>query len=299
MTIQTRTVVKPPALARVLKYGMSGDDVKYVQEILLDQGYFKATPLGNFKALTKEALMYFQNTHIGEDGKFLEPDGKVGERTWWALHNPTGEAQRSFVPVEEDRAAVINNISGDREKFLKVCYTMHVKGIREIPDGSNYGGYVTDIVNACGFKYGIYWCLAAVSYAWQQAFNEKPLGAMHVGCATFWNEALDMGKAHPKATYEPLPGDVAIYNYNNGLLKNGRLGGAGHAGVVAKLSKDKKQFNCLEGNIGNRYKYSVRNVSEKTLVGYVNLFGDEGRRPYFALGITEAPVVEVDYAGSR
>lgn len=290
-----RPAVKPPHLARDLKFGDRGDDVKRVQTILQKEGFFQGTPLGNFLALTQEAVMYFQNTHIDEEGKELVVDGKVGPKTWWALHNPNGDAQRSFIPQPETPAVD----PGEREKFLRTLYAMHKQGIREIPDGSNYGDGVTPLVNACGFNYGIFWCLAALSAAWHNTFGSAPIGAMHVHCATFWNEALMRGLTRTKQQYTPIPGDIAVYNYAGGLRTNGRLIGAGHVAAVARVSESGAQFNALEGNVGNRFKHSIRNVSERTLVGYVNLFADFKNPPKFERGVTSAPVIAASYSGTR
>jgi peptidoglycan hydrolase-like protein with peptidoglycan-binding domain len=298
MTSAIRTAKTPPPLVRSLKTGMKGDDVKYVQTILQRQGYFKGTPLGNFFSLTEEAVKYFQNTHIKEDGKFLEVTGEVDVHTWWALHNAHGPAQRNFVDPKPV-VAVGMRVDGPRHKFLDKLYAMHAKGIKEIPDGSNYGDGVTAICNACGFYYGIYWCLAALSYAFKEATGEKPLGAMHVGCSTFWNEALDKGVAHLKENYTPTPGDIAIYNYSNVRPKNGRLSGAGHAAAVMKVNTSGTQFNAIEGNIGNRLKFSVRDVAEASLVGFVNPFMDADALPKFARGLDKAPVIKASYASTR
>jgi hypothetical protein len=294
MSDPVRTYVAPPPLQRNLSQGMSGADVLLIQQIMLEEGFFDGTPLGNFGPITEAAVLHFQGTHIGEDGQQLTSDGEVGPKTWWALHNPNGPAQRNYIPTEKKALA-----SGPRAEFVAYLYAMHARGIQEIPDGSNYGDGVTAIVNACGFKYGIYWCLAAQSYAWREVFGSPLLGAMHVGCATFWNVALEEGMAHPKKSYTPIPGDIAIYNYGGGLLSNGRLSGSGHAAGVARVSQSGSQFNALEGNVGNRFKHSIRAVSESTLVGFVNGFGDEENPPQFERGVTEAPVVTLTLAGSR
>jgi hypothetical protein len=291
-----RTYVAPPALARDLKRGDSGDDVKGVQTILQKEGFFKGTPLGNFGPVTETAVKHFQGTHIGEDGKFLKVDGEVGPKTWWALYNPHGDAQRNFIPTDEK---VVIPDAGPRGKFLAALYALQATGVREIPDGSNYGDGVTAICNACGFSYGIYWCLATQSHVWRLAFGTPPLGAMHVHCSTFWNEAKKLGKAHPKKGYTPIPGDIAIYNYNGGLNSSGRLEGSGHAAGVVRVSTSGSQFNAIEGNVGNRLKHSIRNVSDGVLVGFVNLFGDDANPPQFVRGVTEAPVVELSLVGSR
>jgi peptidoglycan hydrolase-like protein with peptidoglycan-binding domain len=298
MPTDTRPAVVPPPLVRELSYGMSGEDVKYVQTILQKEGFFSGTPLGNFKKLTKEAVLHFQNTHIGEDGKELKADAEVGKKTWWALHNPHGDAQRNFIPVEAG-AVLARAEDGPRHKVLKKLYAMYAQGIKEIPDGSNYGDGVTPICNACGFTYGIYWCLAAQAYAIKEALGTPPLGAMHVHCSTFWNEALKLGFAFPKGSYTPTPGDIAIYNYGRGLLSSGRLDGAGHAAAMVRLSVDGQQFNALEGNIGNRFKHSIRNMSERTLVGFVNPYKDAANLPKFERGITQAPTIAASYADSR
>lgn len=292
---QVREYVEPPKFGRVMRRGCRGPDVKLVQTILQREGYFKGTPLGNFFSLTEEAVRYFQNTHIDKKGEFLAVDGVVGPNTWWALHNPNGSAQRNFISTEETASVE----SDKRMRFVSTLYNMHRDNIREIPDGSNYGGVVTRICNSCGFSYGIYWCLAALSYAWKETFNSAPLGAMHVHCSTFWNEAVARECAFPKLDYEPMPGDIAIYNYKGGLKRNGRLSGAGHAAAVARVDHDGRRFNALEGNVGNRFKHSIRRESEASLVGYVNLFGDAYNRPSFRKGVTSAPEITVSLAGSR
>jgi peptidoglycan hydrolase-like protein with peptidoglycan-binding domain len=151
MSDPVRPAVTPPPLKRNLRRGDSGGDVTVVQTILQAEGYFKSTPLGNFGAITETALKHFQGTHIGEDGEFLKADGEVGPKTWWALHNPHGSAQRSHIPTPEKISLEIVQPSdpAPRAQFLTFLYALHKKGVQEIPDGSNYGDGVTAIVNAC------------------------------------------------------------------------------------------------------------------------------------------------------
>lgn len=299
-----REYVEPPTMNRPLRYGDTGRDVKYVQTILQREGFFDGTPLGNFYTQTLDALRYFQGTHIGKDGEFLEVDGMVGEETWWALHNPHGSAQRNGIPVPEGdgKLATPPSVSEeDRLAFVRFMYGLYAKGVREVPDGSNYGDGVTPIVNACGFAYGIAWCMAAVSYGFKEALGRKPLGAMFVGCSDFWNAAHAKGYAHPKGTYTPCPGDVGIYNYGAGLLADGRLRGAGHATTVVRVDAPGKRHNAIEGNAGNRLKHSIRAEADRRFVGYVNLFGDAHNPPHglFPAGVTPAPKLELTLAGSR
>jgi peptidoglycan hydrolase-like protein with peptidoglycan-binding domain len=298
MSEAVRTYVEPPKLGRTLRHGMKGEDVKLVQQILQREGYFNGTPLGNFKGITRDALKHFQGTHIGKDGEFLKADGVVGPITWWALHNPNGSAQRSFI-VPPAKATSVQADSTERDNVLRFLYARHRTGVQEVPGGSNYGDGVTACVNACGFTYGIYWCLAEQSYAEKEANGKAPLGAMHVHCSTFWNEANKRGMAHPKDGYIPIPGDIAIYNYSGGLRSGNRLVGAGHAARVVRVSETGNSYNMIEGNVGNRLKLSVRNRSESTLVGFVNLYHDEENRPHYQTGLSAAPTVVATLADSR
>lgn len=293
MSEAIREEITPPPLRRVLSYGKTGEDVQQVQEILKQQGFFNGTPRGNFLELTDNAVRYFQGTHIDREGNYLKPDGVVGPATWWALWNPAGSAQRSFIdPAEvhvedEPRLEVLN--------FLRGLYE---KGVREVPDGSNYGDGVTEIVNACGFKYGIAWCLALQSYADLKTFGSPPLDAMHVHCSTFWNVAQKWGRAFRKGSgYVPIPGDIGIFNYRDASARI--LTGPGHAVRVARVSKDGKAFNTYGGNEGNRLKFGLRHSSESSLVGFVNLFEDEQNPPRFEMGVTHAPTSTLSLASTR
>ena len=296
--MKIRLYKEPPPLGRTLRYGHTGDDVKLVQTILQAEGFFFGTPLGNFKSLTLEAVKHFQGTHIDKAGDELVADGVVGTKTWWALHNPHGSAQKNHIPPPEDGEPATGT-KAQRQKVLQWLYGQHAKPVAEDPDGSNYGDGVTPIVNACGFKYGIPWCLATATYAHYKATGTRPLGALHVHCSTFWNVAVDAGCAWRKGDYVPIPGDIAIYNYGHGLRKDGTLAGAGHATTVARLSTDASKHNALEGNAGNRLKHSIRAESERTLIGYVNLFGDADNPPTFKRGLHRAEEVVLELEDTR
>ena len=73
-----------------LKYGDKGNEVLKLQRLLAKQGFFKDEPSGSFNVVTQDAVTYFQQSHLGSDGSFLDVDGVVGPATWWALRNPSG-----------------------------------------------------------------------------------------------------------------------------------------------------------------------------------------------------------------
>ena len=128
-----------------LKYGDTGDDVKILQTILQSQGFFDGKTGGNFLSKTLRAVKYFQQTHIGRDGKFLDVDGIVGPNTWWALENPSGEGQRNFID-----ARIPKGLTSIRQDILGTALHEHAIGVREVPDGSNWGDGVTKYLTGIG-----------------------------------------------------------------------------------------------------------------------------------------------------
>lgn len=63
---------------------MKGDDVKYIQELLIKLGYNVGSTKadGQFGTNTESAVKSFQKSHKDSSGKLLTVDGKVGEKTW-------------------------------------------------------------------------------------------------------------------------------------------------------------------------------------------------------------------------
>ncbi|WP_078408524.1 C40 family peptidase [Priestia abyssalis] len=63
----------------ILKLGMKNNDVKEVQTLLKQKGYFKSTVTGYYGFITKDAVMAFQRAHN------LKADGIVGPNTYRVL----------------------------------------------------------------------------------------------------------------------------------------------------------------------------------------------------------------------
>ena len=101
-------------------------DVVRLQRLLSSHGYFKdrTPPHGIFEDVTHENVVVFQLQHVGERGIPLEADGIVGKNTWWALENPSGDAQRThFQPVVPD------GLTTKRHQLLNMIYEEHTKPI--------------------------------------------------------------------------------------------------------------------------------------------------------------------------
>jgi hypothetical protein len=243
-----------------LAYGAEGEHVKVLQSLLRSSGMFDGLIGGNFKTKTKNSVIYFQQTHLGPNGENLEPDGIVGPATWWALDNPTGAPQRSYIDPR-----IPDGLSDIRVKILEKVLAEHRAGTKEVPDGANWGDGVTKFLVGVG---PVYWCCYFYSWGLKEATGEYPLGKRHGHCKTLWEEAKEKGKAFLKNKYTPIPGDAFVLLFKN---SSGRYTGAGHIGYVLSVSADGKYFNTVEGNAGNRVKVGTRSISESTLAGFINL----------------------------
>lgn len=257
--------------------------VKWVQTRLQDQGFFAGAIGGNYGPITTAAVKYFQSTHLGPDGAFLPATGICDYRTIWALENPVGDAQRSFIdPV------IPRGLSGSRLKFLSTIAADHRSGeFVEVPDGSNSGPRLK------AFSKGEAWCCYYQSDAWKRTFGEYPMGADQGHCKTFWNRAKKAGLAIPKAEMPPLPGDLGIILYPGS--------DAGHIFAVGCVAAGGTAFNTFGGNEGNRLKHGRRAWEDKTIVGWIDLHGSRADRAKvtFQTGLASASAAAGGYAATR
>lgn len=269
-----------------LRYGDSGDDVKWLQRHLKAQGFFKGQVLGNFRALTQNALRYFQSTHIGRDGDFLEADGIFGPETMWAIQHPSGIQQRNYIDP-----LIPEGLGGTRRDILETVVADWRSGLfYEDPDGSNTGPRISE------FSRGAPWCCFYQSDAWHRTFDEYPLGKDHGHCLTFWREADSVNAAWPKKKSPPLPGDLGVILYRN---RSGNLTGSGHIFLVSGVSGTGRQFNAFGGNEGNRLKHGLRSVDDPNIVGWIDLHGDDRRKVDFAKGIQTSKTSTSSHSNTR
>lgn len=76
----------------ILKVGSTGEDVKTLQRILREKGFFKGEIGGNFYSLTESAVKRFQAAHN------LTVDGVVGPQTWDELFKQTNQQSPVTIP---------------------------------------------------------------------------------------------------------------------------------------------------------------------------------------------------------
>lgn len=255
-------------------------DAKFVpllRSLLTSQGYtVPATANPNlYDAKLRGVVRLFQAQHTDKDGKWLQTDETVGPLTWWALENPSGKAQAGPAPAKAKPTAP----SSERLAVVKEAFRWFKMPTKEIPDGSNWGGNVTKILQNYGKPAA--WCMFFVSRVFKEALGRWPLGANHGGCKAFMEAAKKVAGAwQPIGNgYVPRPGDVGVIVHPNGQ---------GHVFWIVAISAGTALGYMLEtigGNEGNQVKLSRRDTWRITdFKGFVNLFGDASE-PYRPEGL--------------
>jgi hypothetical protein len=159
-------------------------------------------------------------------------------------------------------------------------------GVKEDPDGSNWGGGVEKYGGAKGAP----WCCYFWSWGSKRALQRYPLGAKLGLCRTAWQRAHDQGKARTKGEYVPIPGDAFVMLYRD---EAGDLTGRGHIGFVLRVevANDRATaIDTVEGNAGNRVKVGHRLLSADTIVGFINPFAPEDQPTNWQTGLGETDV---------
>jgi peptidoglycan hydrolase-like protein with peptidoglycan-binding domain len=205
---------------------MAGPAVLQVQQKLNALGYAPGKLDGVYGSATAGAVQAFQRDHD------LEVDGVVGPRTRALLRTAETPAQ----PV-----SIVRKPSSIGQKALAV--SLRELGEKESPANSNK--------NKFGKWFGVdgvAWCNIFVSYCFLNGAEYaicsgfKGLGVYAKGCTYVptteaWLKATGLWKGRT----EPLPGDIAIYNWHGGEPD--------HIGIVEEYLGGGR-FNAIEGNTG-------------------------------------------------
>jgi hypothetical protein len=266
-----------PVKNPTLRLGDRGPLVTQVQGILAQQGYQDVPRHGVFDEAMLRVVELFQLQHVDERGLALSSDGKIGSHTWWALLNPSGDAQKlNLTPPPPV------GLTAARTSLLALLDKEHAKPVFESPDGSNRSA---DIDRYWG-RTGVIaqpWCCAFVSWALNEALQQLPIGGKHhVSVQGMWVVAKELGMA----VSAPKPGDVFIQ------LKSA---GTGHTGFVVGVSKDGQTIYTCEGNCGNRLKYGMRSAS--SIHHFIDCIRD-GQGDGFARG-TDLKFEDLSAEGTR
>jgi hypothetical protein len=221
---------------------MSGHDVLEVQHKLESLGYSPGEIDGMYGPATAAAARAFQRDHG------LKQDGWIGPLTRSALAIATSDETRT-PPSDKGLRALAEAIK-------------HI-GVKEDPLGSNR----TKFGDWFGVN-GVAWCNIFVSYCFHvgagytvcEGFAGRAAGVYPKGCAYVPTmEAWLRTTGSWLGRIPPLPGDIAIYNWDGG--------DADHIGIVEKYLGDAR-FSAIEGNTnGERVERMTRYLTQ------VNGFG--------------------------
>ena len=202
---------------------MSGADVGTVQQQLSAAGYSVGNIDGVYGPTTAAAVRAFQADHG------LDSDGVVGPETLAALENPADAK-----PAQPSALGL-----------AAVAFGMKYVGVKEEPPSSNK----TEFGAWFGVD-GVAWCNIFVSYCFAVGANYviadafpggkgagiyPGKGCSYVPTTEAWLRATGMWIGR----VAPLPGDVAIYNWDGGEPD--------HIGIVTKYLGG-GDFEALEGN---------------------------------------------------
>lgn len=270
----------------LLCLGSTHPDVQLLVERLRAEGFWTAaeTP-PEYSPQLEECVRDFQRTHLGPDGTFLAVDGTVGEKTWWALLNASGEAQRSGITP-----TIPARLGPQRTRILQVALAQHALGVAEVPNGSNRGPLIDAYLPGWARTMpGPAWCCFFYSWVVREALDRWPLGEQIGSCLSARQRAGKLGSYIPKGTRidRPLPADAFVMD---------RGGGHGHIGFVLRLSEDRRLINTVEGNCGNRVKVGTRWLDDPEIVGFIDNVPNEST-PGFELGVASAPALGTESTG--
>ena len=239
---------------------MTHPAVVRVKGILAANGYWTAATAAagqKFGPALAKAVVYFQQTHLNQQGKPCSVDGEVGPETWWALNHTSGLPQKSGI-----RAAIPEGLSEPRIKLLTVALSQH--GVKEVPNGSNRGPKVDKYLpDFCLTMPGPAWCCFFFSWTNLTALGSYCLGGREGSCRRAMKRAQDKGIWIPsERAGEPVPGDAFV------MLKGKDRG---HIGWVLRGAPN--EFNTVEGNCGNRVKQGLRDFDDD-IAGFIDVCGD-------------------------
>jgi hypothetical protein len=239
---------------------------------------------GDPGAWTKEAVIDFQLRHIGPNKIPLDETeklGTVGEETWWAFENSTGDPQHQWIPP----LGVTSKGLG--QAIVEVWEHYIREGLTEIPLGSNRGPIIKGLDPKLeggidiwtGYKgkasriKGPAWC------CWSRTGIERETAMIVLGKDSYFQGRTGLCYANyqwgkKKGIYATkddivtgrvkLPvGAAMIMNYG---------GTRGHTGTVVGIKyKDDLpiQIETREGNISDRAGRRIRNLKSKTIKWFV------------------------------
>jgi hypothetical protein len=241
----TELVISPsssnlPPLARILRWGDIGDDVKSLQKILNRLSFNAGAEDGEIGDQTEGAVKAFQFN------QGLLVDGEVGPTTWQKLggewkegsklfddNDPISEKLAMFAANESAKKLRWNGASSEAEKYLRP--------FRQIMQDLGHIGSEPVFYN---------WCAAFVTYCCRQVgidIPEKPDGfwASMALVASWEYWAKQKGYWFLAGSTRPMRGDIITIDWPGGGNK------FDHIGIVRGYTPGSSMVETAEGNAGS------------------------------------------------
>lgn len=253
-----------------IRVGSKSDKVVQIKKLLAKHGAYRGNFNQYFGAYTESCVKTFQVQHIGPDGKYLRPTGKIDADTEWALLHASGEEQHNrispLMPIMEGEGI------GKRKEALRLAIHEHEVGVHEEPDGSNWGPEIKKYGGQSGWP----WCALGITWVLRQA---KVIAYREAGTWNLLQRAIRNGQYVPVSVkLERLiwaPGNLLIWQHQK---KNGTWTRTGHVAMILRVEVKNDlvtRINTIGFNEGNRVKAGLRVIWESDdLVAIVNPFDD-------------------------
>ena len=263
----------------VLRNGSKGSSVTLCQQRLNAKGFHVKVD-GDFGPSTETVVEQFQASWG------LLADGIVGNATW-ALLMAEGEAATPKDVLEAARAEAVALIPPATNVTLRAVLEAGIAklGCKEIPDGSNGGPEIAEIVEGVGgdglvpsayyLHWGVTdknvlrtlppWCALFVCYALRvglkkSSWSDIPFGKWYGGVAQ-----IEEWAKKNKRWYSPVPSTVpagSIFTISRGGSGSDAASSAsaGHVGLVIRDNGD-GTVTTIEGNVSNKVASYTRKKS--------------------------------------
>jgi lysozyme family protein len=238
-----------PILARILRWGTKGNDVKALQKALNDSGFDAGEVDGEFENNTEDAVKDFQ-LKAG-----LMVDGEVGPMTWGKLggeydpgisydpSDPVNLQLATFAEIEAAKGLTWSGADSEAEKYLSP-FRQPMLILDHIQTGPVFYNWCAAFVAYCCRQVEItipnrpenFWATMALVESWK-----------------FW--AKQNGYWYPRGSVIPMRGDIVTFDWT------GTPGDFNHIGIIRAYSQGSSIIKTSEGNRRNTSGNFTRNLS--------------------------------------
>ena len=283
--------VLPPASGepRTLRRGMHGDDVRELQTQLNQLGA-KLHVDGDLGGLTELAVRSFQVLHhVGADGA-----ADKSTRTAIAIELAllVARTNADTEPTGDDRVTDVGEgvpapAPSSPSPFRLRCLARAISelGVHETP-GTGTTPRVAEYLAGCVRGDRLLklagdepaWCAALIGWTMaREAIPGDVVPPWRAAVTECWADANRIGKAHPMS-WTPRPGDLAVFGRGvGGVLRDPRVGGAGHIAFVELVPNAAGNFGIVGGNQGGEKEHGgavtreTRSRTARELVGWIEV----------------------------